>query len=70
MEYTPFNDFVANYLPASLMSNDGFVRYLNGNLTEQEGAYNATLYTYTDALFYSLPSPRYKYYESSAFEDI
>ena len=63
MEYAPMSKYLVNYLPAELIQNEGFKRYLSGTLTEAvESPFNATLFSYADVMMYTLPTPRYKYY--------
>jgi len=71
MEYAPLNNYLVNYLPAKLSQNEGFKRYLLGTLTEKAPSpYNATLFSFADVMMYTLPAPRYKYYESANFDII
>lgn len=57
MEYENFLPFLLPYLPVT--TNNDFNNYLTSNplLLEQ----------YADFLMYTLPSPRYNFYESSNF---
>ena len=70
MELTPFSNSLAKYLPIGLQENEGFVKYVKGTLYEQKGWYSSTLYNYVNYIIYRLPSPRYKYFQSSSFTQV
>jgi hypothetical protein len=57
MEYENFLPFLLPFLPVT--DNTDFNRYLTDN--------PSLLEYYADFLMYTLPSPRYNYYESSNF---
>jgi len=57
MEYENFLPFLLPFLPVT--DNTDFNRYLTENASLLE--------YYADFLMYTLPSPRYNYYESSNF---
>ena len=60
MEYGNFLPFILPYL--TVKNNTNFNTYVTTN--------TQLLYYFADFLMYNLPSPRYKYYESSNFEQI
>ena len=60
MEYSNFLPFILPYLTVN--NNANFNTYVQTN--------TQLLYYFADFLMYNLPSPRYKYYESSNFEAI
>jgi hypothetical protein len=70
MEYEPFSTYISGYLPPKLAQNVFFISYLQGTLVKQPGPFSSTMYQYADALFYTLPSPRYQYYEYSTYTSI
>jgi hypothetical protein len=73
MELTPFSNSLAKYLPEDLQVNEGFVKYVKGTLyesTEQKAWYSSILYDYVNWIIYTLPSPRYKYFQSSSFTQV
>lgn len=60
MEFTNFLASIANYLPVNETTNTtynaDFLTYLVQN--------TSALYRFTDFFYYTLPSPRYSYYQS------
>jgi len=60
MEYGNFLPFILPYL--TVKNNANFNTYVTTN--------TQLLYYFADFLMFNLPSPRYKYYESSNFEQI
>ena len=53
MEYAPFTNYLAKYLPEKLSSNIDFVEFLLGEKIEQS---QPMLFNYADILMYTLPS--------------
>jgi ABC-type antimicrobial peptide transport system permease subunit len=59
MEYEPFLRWVSLFLPDTMTYNTDFLTYLSSS---------QALYQFTDFYYYTLPEPRYQYYQSQNFE--
>lgn len=59
MEYAPFLSWTALFLPSNMTYNTDFLSYLTSS---------EALYQFTDFFFYTLPHPRYEYYQSQNFD--
>jgi hypothetical protein len=59
MEYAPFLSIMPNFLPTN-STNTGFNNYLTSN--------PSILFDFADMLYYTLPEPRYSYYQSNDYD--